>query len=68
MLASGIRIGTPAVTTRAMREAEMLQIAGSIARVLENPEDEETLAGVRREIEALCGRFPLHSRRITGAG
>jgi glycine hydroxymethyltransferase len=63
---SGIRIGTPAVTTRAMGEAEMLQIAGYVARVLEKPEDEETLAAVRREVEALCGRFPLRSRRGSG--
>jgi len=68
MVTSGIRIGTPAVTTRAMGEAEMVQIAGHIARVLENPEDEEILAAVRREVEALCGRFPLYSGRGSGAG
>ena len=65
---SGVRIGTPAVTTRGMGETEMAEIAGSIARVLENPEDPETLAAVRREVEALCGRFPLHPRRVAGAG
>jgi hypothetical protein len=37
-----------------------------IARVLENPEDEETLAGVRREVEALCAGFPLHADRCSG--
>jgi glycine hydroxymethyltransferase len=46
----------------------MREIAGFIARVLENPEDEATLAGVRREVEALCGRFPLYSGRSSGAG
>jgi len=65
---SGLRIGTPAVTTRGMGETEMAEIAGSIARVLENPEDPETLAAVRREVGALCGRFPLHPRRVAGAG
>ena len=63
---SGIRIGTPAVTTRAMGEAEMLQIGGYMARVLENPEDEEGLAAVRRQVEELCGRFPLYSHRGSG--
>jgi glycine hydroxymethyltransferase len=65
---SGLRIGTPAVTTRGMGETEMAEIAGAIARVLENPEDPETLAAVRGEVEALCGRFPLHPGRVAGAG
>jgi glycine/serine hydroxymethyltransferase len=51
-----------------MGEAEMLQIAGYIARVLENPRDERTLAGVRREVEALCGDFPLYAGRSSGPG
>jgi glycine hydroxymethyltransferase len=68
MVTSGIQIGTPAVTTRAMGEPEMVGIAGYIARVLENPEDEETLSAVRREVEALCGRFPLHCGRGSGVG
>ena len=68
MVTSGIRIGTPAVTTRAMGEREMLQIADYIARVLENPKDEGTLAEVRREVEALCGGFPLYAGRFSGPG
>ncbi len=60
---SGIRIGTPAVTTRGMREPEMREIAGLIARVLDRPGDVEELDRVRGEVEALCRGFPLYSER-----
>jgi len=60
---SGVRIGTPAVTTRGMREPEMLQVADWIARVLTRPGDVETLDQVREEVEALCRRFPLYPGR-----
>jgi glycine hydroxymethyltransferase len=60
MVASGIRIGTPAVTTRGMREPEMDQIAGFIARVLASPEDDRAVAAVRSEVEILCRTFPLY--------
>lgn len=60
MEASGIRIGSPALTTRGMREDEMGKIAGWIARVLKNPEDEEVKTQVRREVAELCSHFPLH--------
>jgi glycine hydroxymethyltransferase len=57
---SGIRIGTAAVTTRGMKEAEMRVIAGLIDRVIEAPEDKIVAAAVRKEVEALSGRFPLY--------
>jgi glycine hydroxymethyltransferase len=60
MVASGIRVGTPAVTSRGMREPEMDAIAGYIARVLASPDDEGVLATVRSEVETLCRRFPLY--------
>jgi glycine hydroxymethyltransferase len=63
MVTSGVRIGTPAVTTRGMREAEMGEIARLIGRVLEHPGDVDTLDDVRGDVEALCRRFPLYAGR-----
>ncbi|MDO8793051.1 MAG: serine hydroxymethyltransferase [Vicinamibacterales bacterium] len=63
MTASGIRVGTPAMTTRGMKEAEMEQIGGFIARVLDAPEDDAAIAMVKAEVEALCRRFPLYPER-----
>ena len=63
MVTSGIRIGTPAVTTRGMREPEMAEIASFIRRVLANPGDVEELDAVREEVETLCRRFPLYTTR-----
>jgi glycine hydroxymethyltransferase len=60
---SGVRLGTPAATTRGLREPEMEQIAAWIARALEHAEDAATLAAVRAEVQALCARYPLYPGR-----
>lgn len=57
---SGIRIGTPAVTTRGMEEKEMVQIANMIASVLRNIDDENVISRVKDEVTELCLRFPLY--------
>lgn len=64
---SGIRIGTPAVTTRGMAEAEMRLIAGWIHRVLQAPHNEEVSEEVRVQVGELCRRFPVYPDRLSGA-
>ena len=60
MVASGIRVGTPAVTTRGMRESEMETIGELFTRALQAPEDDRALGVVRAEVESLCRKFPLY--------
>ncbi len=60
IVTSGIRIGTPAVTTRGMKEAEMRTIGRLISRVLHAPADSEILRRVREEVLALTAKFPLY--------
>jgi glycine hydroxymethyltransferase len=58
---SGVRIGTPSVTTRGMKEQEMSAIAAMIVDVLNQPKDQGVLRRVRESVRHLCDRFPLYS-------
>jgi glycine hydroxymethyltransferase len=58
---SGIRVGTPAPTTRGFKETEMVDIANMMCDVMENMEDDTVIAAVREKVSALCARFPVYS-------
>ena len=61
LVASGIRLGTPALTTRGMDEAAMDEVGDLIGEALEQAGNESGLADVKRRVETLCGRFPLYA-------
>jgi len=64
MVASGIRVGTPALTTRGMKEADMEKVGRLIARALSAVEDETRLGEVKRDVTRLCDQFPLYAARL----
>ena len=64
---SGMRFGSPAVTTRGFREAEMREVGGLITQVIENIANENTLAEVRRKVGALTEKFPLYAWKLSPA-
>ena len=61
LITSGIRLGTPALTTRGMRKAEMREVASLITRVVSAPDDEAVINAVKADVVALTSRFPIHT-------
>ena len=59
---SGIRIGSPAITTRGFKEAEAVMVANLVADVLDNPTDDAAIARVAEQATALCHRFPVYAK------
>ena len=66
-IASGLRIGTPAVTTRGMKEPEMREIGRLIAEIIHAPDSEEVRNKVKRDVADLTARFPLYPKRLRGS-
>ena len=64
MVASGIRLGTPALTSRGMKEGDMAEVARLVSRALHHVENETELAEVRRDVRKMCERFPLYAARL----
>jgi glycine hydroxymethyltransferase len=67
-VASGLRIGTPAVTTRGMKEAEMREIGRMIAEVIHEPQSESVRRKVQQAVANLTSRFPLYPDRMPARG
>jgi glycine hydroxymethyltransferase len=66
LIASGIRIGTPAVTTRGMKEKEMEEVAEYIVDALKHTEDDGFLAKIKEKVISLTDRFPMGYKKIVG--
>jgi len=64
-VASGIRIGTPAVTTRGMKEEDMETISGFMREALNNPGNEKILSRIKDDVREMCKKFPIYSHRLT---
>lgn len=66
MVTSGVRIGTPAITTRGMREREIDAISGFIMEAFNNHENEKVLGRIKEDVKELCLRFPVYGHRLGG--
>lgn len=66
MVTSGVRIGTPAITTRGMKEAEIDAISGFIMEAFNNHENEKVLGRIKEDVKELCLRFPVYGHRLGG--
>ncbi|MFN8091731.1 MAG: serine hydroxymethyltransferase [Vicinamibacteria bacterium] len=64
MVASGIRLGTPALTSRGMKEADMVEVGKLVSRALHAVENETALAEVKKDVRKMCDRFPLYASRL----
>ncbi|MHB8423549.1 MAG: serine hydroxymethyltransferase [Gammaproteobacteria bacterium] len=64
MVTSGLRIGTPAATTRGLREAEIRELAGGMADILDDLGNEKTIARIKGQVLALCRKFPVYSSEL----
>jgi len=67
MVTSGVRIGTPALTTRGMKEAEMATVGALIVEALDHPTDEAVLARVAGKVHELARSFPLYASRLSAS-
>jgi glycine hydroxymethyltransferase len=65
---SGVRLGSPAVTTRGFKETEMKEVAGCIAQALQDIHSDENLASVRRRVKTLTDKFPLYNWKFSAVG
>jgi glycine hydroxymethyltransferase len=66
MIASGIRLGTPAITTRGLKERDMAKVAQWIHDAIAHREDAAQIARIRKEVKALCLKFPMYKQRLRG--
>ncbi|HEY4492802.1 MAG TPA: serine hydroxymethyltransferase, partial [Acidobacteriota bacterium] len=64
MISSGVRIGTPALTTRGMGREQMIQIGQCIASALKNKDNESVKSEIRQQVKKLCSDFPLYASRL----